>query len=59
MYTSCVLWVAPLCAFSIYFTYIKKKIPESALDDPTYDKLEAENSTILSWLLHSMHLDIS
>jgi hypothetical protein len=25
MYTSCVLWVAPLCAFSIYFTYQKKK----------------------------------
>jgi len=26
LYTSCVLWVAPLCAFSIYFTYKKKKI---------------------------------
>jgi hypothetical protein len=25
LYTSCVLWVAPLCAFSIYFTYQKKK----------------------------------
>jgi hypothetical protein len=25
LYTSCVLWVAPLCAFSIYFTYKKKK----------------------------------
>jgi len=26
LYTSCVLWVAPLCAFSIYFTYQKNNI---------------------------------
>jgi hypothetical protein len=25
LYTSCVLWVAPLCAFSINFTCQKKK----------------------------------
>jgi hypothetical protein len=25
LYTSCVLWVAPLCAFSINFTYQKKR----------------------------------
>jgi hypothetical protein len=29
LYTSCVLWVAPLCAFSINFTYQKKEKEEN------------------------------
>ena len=28
-------------------------------DDPTHDKWKTENSTIMSWLLRSMHSDIS
>lgn len=39
--------------------YLNGKIPEPDLDYPTYDKCEAENSTIMSWLLHSMDPDIS
>jgi hypothetical protein len=39
--------------------YLNGKIQEPKLDDPTYDKWEAENSTIMSWLLHSMQPEIS
>jgi hypothetical protein len=36
--------------------HLNGKIQEPKLDDPTYDKLEVENYTIMSWLLHLMQL---
>jgi hypothetical protein len=39
--------------------YLNSKIQEPQPNDPTYDKWEAENSTVMSWLLHSMHPEIS
>jgi hypothetical protein len=39
--------------------HLNSKIQEPKRDGPTYDKCEAENSTIMSWLLHSMELEIS
>jgi hypothetical protein len=38
--------------------YLNDRFQEPELDDLAYDKWEAENSTIISWLLHSMQLDI-
>jgi len=35
------------------------RIQERKPNDPTYDKWEAENSTVMSWLLHSMQPEIS
>jgi hypothetical protein len=39
--------------------YLKGKASELALDEPSYDKWKAENSMIMSWLLHSMLPEIS
>jgi hypothetical protein len=39
--------------------HLNGKIQEPKSNDPTYDKWEAENSTIMSWLLHSMQLEIT
>lgn len=39
--------------------YLTGKIQEPKLDYPSYDKWKAENSTITSWLLHSMQPEIS
>jgi hypothetical protein len=39
--------------------YLNGKIQEPKPNDPTYDKWEAQSSTIMSWLLHSMQLEIS
>jgi hypothetical protein len=38
--------------------YLNGRIQEQQPNDPTYDKWEAENSTIMSWLLHSMQPEI-
>lgn len=35
--------------------YWNRKIQEPRLDDPAYDKLEAENSTIMSRLLRESY----
>lgn len=39
--------------------YLNGKITEPLETDPTYDKWEAENSTVMSWLVHSMKPEIS
>lgn len=39
--------------------YLNGKIPEPQLDDPIYDKQQAENSTTMPWLLHSMQSEIN
>ncbi len=39
--------------------YLNGKIQEPKPNDPTYDKWEAENSTVMSWLLHWMQLEIN
>jgi hypothetical protein len=39
--------------------YLNGKVFEPRLDDPSYDKWEAENSIITSWLLYSMLPEIS
>jgi hypothetical protein len=39
--------------------YLNGRIQERKPNDPTYDKWEAENSTVMSWLLHSMQPEIS
>ena len=39
--------------------YLNGGVQELELDDLAYHKWEAKNSTILSWLLHSMQPDIS
>lgn len=36
--------------------HLNGKIQEPKLDDPTYEKLEVENYTIMSWLLNLMQL---
>jgi hypothetical protein len=39
--------------------YLNGRIQEPKPNDPTYDKWEAENSTVMSWLMHSMQPEIS
>jgi hypothetical protein len=39
--------------------FLNGKIQEPQPNDPAYDKWEAENSTVMSWLLHSMQPKIS
>lgn len=39
--------------------HLNGKIQEPKLNDSTYDKWEAENSTIISLLLHSMQPEIN
>jgi hypothetical protein len=34
--------------------YLNGRIQEPKPNDPNYDKCESENSTVMSWLLHSM-----
>jgi hypothetical protein len=38
--------------------HLNGKIQEPKFD-PVYDKWEAENATIMSWLMHSMQPEIS
>ena len=39
--------------------YLNGKITEPLETDPIYDRWEAENSTVMSWLVHSMKPEIS
>jgi hypothetical protein len=39
--------------------YLNCRIQEPKLNDPTYDKWEAKNSIVMSWLLHSMQPKIN
>jgi len=39
--------------------YLNGRIQELQPNDPAYDKWEAENFTVMSWLLHSMQPEIS
>lgn len=41
------------------FFYLTWKAPEPPSDDPSYRKWEIENSTVVSWLIHSMEPEIS
>jgi len=51
---------APLSIKSIgKMGYLNGKIQEPKPIDPTYDKWEAENYIVMSWLLHSMQPEIS
>jgi hypothetical protein len=39
--------------------YLNGRIQEPKPNDPTYDKWEIENSTVMAWLLHSMQAKIN
>jgi hypothetical protein len=39
--------------------YLNGRIQEPKPNDPTYDKWEVENYTVMPWLLHSMQTEIS
>ena len=41
------------------FKYVNEAAKAPALEDDSYETWEIENTTVMSWLLHSMQLEIS
>ena len=39
--------------------FVNGKIPKPDLDSPLYEDWESCNTTVLSWMINSMHRDVS
>ena len=39
--------------------FVNGKIPKPDLDSPLYEDWESFNTMVLSWMINSMHIDVS